>query len=480
MEQDFIPGQKSRFCSNINVNYGYTLANYSLNSISDEELDLKKLEYADDGMSLDRFYETDPIEFLKYNIIDVVLTVRLNDKLKHIELHNMLRRDMKTPFTSSLIGVSTLFTSMFRYEIQKENSGIRWGVLQEVSNSVSEVELQNIEKPKENKMKWNLQEIDERTFKRVLSRFPGAYVKEGLGKLLTIKDGLLVSMDASSLYPSMMLRNNISFDTYYGRVIDPVCHNFIKFLKAHMGQNKRMSSSLKTQVFGNIKKAVDRISPQNKNNYKQYLYFMFMSLLNKVMSTNKTFDEVTKPSSISDMLLLKGQLIQLLDLVVEINKEPEYHTFAYEYIINHVDETGSPIYVIQNENEPSCRIVNLPDGSFGKFLKDNQLSFNLSGALFYRSDYKLGLLNHFLNERLAMRKRYRDQRDQFEPGTYEHQFYDRNQLSCKVNINSSYGLTGMSTFQFSNKQLAASITLSGRLALKCSQAIGELYLKSIE
>src|SRR6056297_634806 len=117
----------------------------------------------------------------------------------------------------------------------------------------------------------------------------------------------------------MMLQHNISFDTYYGRIIDPVSYKFIKFLKDVIGKNKQFPSSLKTQVFGNIKKAVDRISPQNKNDYKQYMYFIFMSLLNKLIKTNKTFDEITKPSSMSDMILLKGYLIPLLDLVVEIN-----------------------------------------------------------------------------------------------------------------------------------------------------------------
>jgi len=278
----------------------------------------------------------------------------------------------------------------------------------------------------------------------------------------------------------MMLQNNISFDTYYGRIIDPVSHKFIKFLKDHMGVNKKFPTSLKTQVFGNIKKAVDRISPQNKNDYKQYLFFMFMSLLNKIINTGKTFDEVCKPNNMTDMILLKGYLIPLIDLVVEINKEHEYHTFSYEYIINNVDKIGESIFVIQNENEPNCKIVNLPDGSMEKFLKDNNLSINLSGALFYRNDYKFGILNQFLKERLSMRKGYKNKRDEFKPGDDEYQFYDRRQLSCKVNINSSYGLTGMANFQFSNKQLAASTTLSGRIALKCSQAIGEMYLKSIE
>jgi len=181
------------------LNYGKTLSNYSLDSISDNELGLKKLPHND--MSFDQFYEQDTLNFFKYNIGDVALCVRLNDKLKHIELHNMLRRDMNSPFTSSLIGVSSLFNSFFNYDLKQKNLGIRWGVLQEQTNSIGEEQINVIERPKEKSIKWKIKKIDERIYRKILSRFVGAYVKEGLGKILTIKDGILVDMDATALYP---------------------------------------------------------------------------------------------------------------------------------------------------------------------------------------------------------------------------------------------------------------------------------------
>lgn len=183
------------------LNYGKKLSQYSLDSISEKELDIKKIEYADTGMNLDQLYERDPVTFIKYNIGDVALCVRLNEKLKHIELHNMLRRDMKTPFSSSMVGVSSLFTSMFNYTLQEKNLGMRWGLLQDSNNSISEQDIQEIERPKEKSIKWNVKKIDERIFRKILSRYVGAYVKEGLGKILTIQDGILVDLDATALYP---------------------------------------------------------------------------------------------------------------------------------------------------------------------------------------------------------------------------------------------------------------------------------------
>lgn len=38
----------------------------------------------------------------------------------------------------------------------------------------------------------------------------------------------------------------------------------------------------------------------------------------------------------------------------------------------------------------------------------------------------------------------------------------------------------MSTYRFSNKQLAKAITVQGRLTLKIAQIIGEMYLNSLK
>lgn len=429
-------------------------------------------------MSLDHFYEEDPIDFLKYNIIDVILTVRLNEKLRHIDLHNMLRRDMKTPFTASLIGVSALFSSMFNFELEKRNQKMRWGLINESSNSISEIDIQNIERPKEKKMKWNVSKIDESIYRKILSRYVGAYVKDSPGGLYTIKDGIIVDQDATALYPSIMLQNSISFDTYYGRVIDPVAYKFMDYLTKVLGTNNSLHPSLKSDIFEKIKKRVDKLSPQNKNDYKQYLYYMFMGLLQQIKDKNLDVNTIMKPKSLSGILLLKTYFIPLLDLIVEINRDPEYHTFAYDYIINQED-ANQTLYIIENENEPYCRIVKIPGSKFKDYLVEKHISFNLSGAMFYRKDYRIGILNKFLLERLNMRKYYKDKRDEYQKNTEEYKYFDRTQLSCKVNINSAYGLTGLSSFPFSNRQCASSTTLSGRIAIKSAQACAEMYLNKV-
>jgi len=277
-----------------------------------------------------------------------------------------------------------------------------------------------------------------------------------------------------------MKQNNISFDSYFGRVIDPTCYRFIETVNNAINNQTDIISQIKTSIFNEIKKCVDRLEPQNKNNYKQYIYIIFMKLLKDILNAKTPIKQIFSPTTHHDYLLLKSYLLPLLDIMTEIMKVPEYHMFGYEYLLNFNETTYPWVYIVENENDYSCGIKRVNSVDFGKYLMDNQLCFNLSGALFKTHENHTGILNHFLTERLALRKQYKTKRDTFPVGCAEYQFFDRRQLSMKINANSSYGLTGMSSFLFSNRQLAMSTTLSGRLCLKISQACGELYLNNLE
>lgn len=178
------------------LNYGKKQSSYSLDWISQMELKLQKLDYNKDGKNLDQLYLTDPYTLILYNIVDVVLCVKLNNKLKHIDLHNLLRRDMKTPMSISLRGSSALFDTYFSYSLEKfHNLKVKHGIAQERKNSISSAEIKKIPKPKDNKIKWKVKTVDMRSYSKIVNRFPGAYVKEGYGKIVTETMGLLADMD---------------------------------------------------------------------------------------------------------------------------------------------------------------------------------------------------------------------------------------------------------------------------------------------
>src|ERR1035437_9261845 len=156
----------------MNVNMGSKQSSYALDFVADEELDLKKKEYKSEGMNLDNLYEKDPINFLLYNIVDVALCVRMNEKLKHIESYNLLRRLMKTSFTASLRGSSILFDTYVNYKLNSEEKYARFGILEESSVSISDDEISTLFIPKT--MKKTVKEVSQQTYRAITGHFAGA------------------------------------------------------------------------------------------------------------------------------------------------------------------------------------------------------------------------------------------------------------------------------------------------------------------
>ena len=304
-------------------------------------------------------------------------------------------------------------------------------------------------------------------------------VKEGAGRVVGIDDGLHIDMDATALYPSMMMQNNISFDSFYGRIVDPLCYSILSHLTSVLGTNDGYAQGLHNKIFDCVKKYVDKLEPQNKNDYKQAMYFIIMDCLLKLKLANRPVKALFNPETKRDYILLKRYMIPFLDLITEVSESgEEYNTFAYEHILNNRCPNIDKLLVIENANDPSIKVIEIDPTTFKDYLVTNDLCFNIAGVLFYTHEKRRGVVNNFLIDRLAMRKQYKTERNQYEESSEDYKFNDRRQLACKVNANSSYGLTGMSGFRFSNKWLAKSTTLSGKLCLKIAQACGELYLQT--
>lgn len=85
---------------------------YSLNNVAFEELDEQKVEY--DG-SLSELYNADFPKFLRYNIHDVTLLVRLDAKRKYIELANQMVHMATINFDQVFGSVALIDTAIMNY-----------------------------------------------------------------------------------------------------------------------------------------------------------------------------------------------------------------------------------------------------------------------------------------------------------------------------------------------------------------------------
>ncbi len=462
------------------LNMGSKLSSYALDFVADHELNLRKKDYKDEGMSLDTFYEKDPVNFLLYNIIDVCLCVRLNQKLKHIESYNMLRRLMKTSFTSSLRGSSILFDTYVNYKLNSENKFTRFGIVEETAFSISNDEIANLYIPKQ--MKQTIKEISAATVRAILGRFPGAYVKDAKAQILTNKDGIIIDLDASSLYPSMIAQLNISFDTFFGKIIDPITYNFLAHLEPPLKAKIGIPQQIYSNIYEFVVKFVDRLKPQNKGEYVQNYYLILAYLLKKISDSKRTIQQLFNQDTVEDYLILKRYLLPAIDLFDDIHpKSKEYNSFCNEYLINNsLPVDVKQLFIIENILQPSLRVRKILTKDFEEYLRSNHVMLSLSGCLFVKHEVKKGLFIEFLKNLKELRNSYEAEMKKYSKDSVEYSFYNMRQKAVKVTMNTTYGLFGQSTYRFSNKHLAKAITTQGRLSLKATQLIADLYLENLQ
>jgi len=177
-QQTYVPlGISILDCMQLYKKFTYTQQeSYALNHIAYVELGEKKIDFSE-YENLDDLYENDYRKYLEYNIKDVNLVHRLNEKKKLLDLIFVMAYDNKVNFNDSL-------GSVLPWEIVIHN------YLMSFKTVVP---------------------LKEKHHKTVA--YEGAYVKEPISGL----HEWVVSFDLTSLYPHLIIQYNISPETFRGR-----------------------------------------------------------------------------------------------------------------------------------------------------------------------------------------------------------------------------------------------------------------------
>ena len=155
---------------------GKSQESYKLDAIGNFELNIGKLSYEDEG-TLYLLYKTNYQKFIEYNIQDVELVEKLEDKLRLIELALTLAYDSKSNFEDAFSQVRMWHTLCYNH-LKKQNKVMPMAE----DHSKSE-------------------------------RYEGAYVKDPLiGQHENV-----AGFDLTSLYPSLIMMYNLSPET----LVDP-------------------------------------------------------------------------------------------------------------------------------------------------------------------------------------------------------------------------------------------------------------------
>jgi len=145
---------------------------YRLDHIAKVELGAQKLDHSEYD-TFKEFYTKDWKKFVEYNIIDVELVDRLEDKMKLIELAITMAYDAKVNFVDVFYQVRMWDTIIYNY-LKKRNI-----VIPQKSSSQKD------------------------------AKYAGAYVKEPVPGIYD----WVVSFDLNSLYPHLIMQYNISPET---------------------------------------------------------------------------------------------------------------------------------------------------------------------------------------------------------------------------------------------------------------------------
>jgi DNA polymerase elongation subunit (family B) len=188
---------------------GKSQESYKLDSIANFELGEKKLSY-DEYDSLHQLYKLNFQKFIEYNIKDVELIIRLEDKLKLLELALTLAYDTKCNYTD-VFAQTRMWDSLTYNHLLKKNIIVPPRIIQEKD-----------------------------------SAFEGAYVKEPqVGK-----HDWVASFDLDSLYPHLMMQFNISPET----LLEP--ENYTPAMREVLSEgvsvDKLLSKSVDTSNLENV------------------------------------------------------------------------------------------------------------------------------------------------------------------------------------------------------------------------------------
>ncbi len=456
------------------LNYGKKQDMYSLDYTSKKVLGISKVEHNE---SLDELYINKPKEYLYYNLVDVILSKLLDDKFQHINLHNIIRRVVKCNYSTSLHGVSLMYDSFILYQLMNDNKFVRYGISNEKGKSIDKNNLKHIPLIKNKKTVINPINIEDSNYRSFTSKYSGAYVKTPHPKI--INDGsLIIDLDATSLYPSMILQHNISFDVFIGNVLNPPVYKLLEFLEINIGKVNEVPEQLCTNI---LKFATDHVeggSYLNKSQAINHIYYLTLYLIDKLLKSKIPIKNIYNPSNDTESILLKTYLIPLIDIINIIHSDStmDYNNFIYDFLFNKDILTKYPIiYLYQNPFNSNSKIVKTNQSEAVDFLKQN--CFTINGSVFNKHEDKLGMFTNIITDLITMRNHYKTERDKYKEGDFKYNQLNALQNSIKVATNSIYGIFGLATFRYSSHYLAQSITSQGRLVNKIAQYITENNLK---
>ena len=248
-----------------------------------------------------------------------------------------------------------------------------------------------------------------------------------------------IGVHNTALYPSMILQSNISFDSYEGRVIPPVCYTTLKLLEKHLGKSPLPMNQLATTLSQMVVNYVNKEDEASKEELSTNIYYTLMYLFNNLEKLNIPYDRLIKPTTSIESVAFKTLLVPLLDIMNNIHPQAQkFNQYAYDHVYMDYDKLKQvypEIYILHNPNESDSYIELYTLDAARNYIKTKIITF--AGTLFVKHDEKLGLFAEFLQRMKNMRNSYKRKLKDYAIGSIEHSYNDSRQKTVKIVMNTT-------------------------------------------
>jgi DNA polymerase elongation subunit (family B) len=152
----------------------------------------------------------------------------------------------------------------------------------------------------------------------------GAYVQAPTPSIVGLsEDEVIASNDASALYPTTIIHQNIGFDTLRHRFYDPgIVESVIKLL-VNVFENKNDQPQIIEQALNGFQNALEQVlkdffkrkTVPKKNEFREFTLVYYTHLLKKIFKYDGKLEDIFKPIDNNTYFLLKSYLFPILEMV---------------------------------------------------------------------------------------------------------------------------------------------------------------------
>jgi DNA polymerase elongation subunit (family B) len=285
----------------------------------------------------------------------------------------------------------------------------------------------------------------------------------------------------TSMYPSLIKMYNMEYSTYKAKLYNSTIYNFIDILRKFI--NNEDSSLTVESIVNSLQKYLLQYLKEHTTSYNDYYKkntSYITEMLKSLKNSGLSFEDII---SNKNYYLLKTKLIPLLE-IVELILSNEYNEIIYDYLFMDEDKflnkyKNTKFYLLENPTDSYSQIKILTlDELLENYLK--KYIVTITGCLFIKHSEKTGYIIQLINKLMKERKQLKSKLKELDPNSKDYELLYRAQLSIKVLLNSLYGIYGLTTYRYNEKNIANTITISGRVLIKTAQYVADKTIQEFK